>query len=62
LYVKALILGLFAAIAMLILEMVLFILRAVNMEKLTEKAPSQKEIQKAKQRSGALITPADALS
>jgi hypothetical protein len=57
--------GLVCAIGIMIVEMILFIRRATQMESTYEKKPSQQEMATAQMRSGALLTaskPYDAAS
>lgn len=51
--------GLIFAILVLVVEMVLFIMRAVQIENTLEKAPTQEKHSLAKMQSGAFITPCD---
>jgi hypothetical protein len=48
--------GLVCAIGIMIVEMILFIRRATQMESTYEKKPSQQEMATAQMRSGALLT------
>lgn len=51
--------GLVAAILIMILEMTLFIMRAVQLEDALESKPTQLKETEAKLKSGALVTPND---
>lgn len=48
--------GLVCAIGIMIVEMIIFIRRATQMESTYEKSPSQQEMATAQMRSGALLT------